>query len=104
MLIAVIIFAALLGAAFSAVLLAPFWASMKQSLWEGFNGNNPAPPPKPRTRRQVAFNVVVVSSCISLMLGIACLAVLSVRDPATVLFLTWATVGFGTWAAFGRKL
>lgn len=97
------LFAALIGTAFAAVLLAPVWGLMKRSLWEGLNGRIPAPPPRPRTRGQIAFNVVVASSCISLMLGIACLAVLPVSDPVTILFLTWAGVGFAAWVAFGRK-
>jgi uncharacterized membrane protein len=102
-LIAVMLLAALIGTAFAAVLLAPFWGLMKRSLWEGFNGGNPAPPPQPRTRRQIALNVVVVSGCVSLVFGIACLAVLPVSDPATILFLTWSAVGLATWMAFGRK-
>ncbi len=103
MLIAVILVAALIGTAYGAVLLAPFWGFMKRSLHEGSNGKTPPRPPRLRTGGEIAFNVAVVSGCISLMIGIACLAVLSLTDPATIFFLTWAAVGFAVWVAFGRK-
>lgn len=103
MLIAVILVAALIGTAYAAVLLAPIWGFIKRSLHEGSNGDNPPHSPRPRTGGEIAFNAVVVSGCISLMIGIACLAVLSLTDPATIVFMTWAAVGFAVWAAFGRR-
>lgn len=103
MLIVVLVFAALMGTAFAALLLAPGWGHMKRSLWEGFNGRSPPPSARPRTRGQIAFDVVVVSGCISLLLGIACLAVLPIRNTATLLFLAWAAVGFATWAELGKR-
>lgn len=103
MLIAVILLAALLGTAYAAVLLFPVWGFMKRSLHDGFGSKHPPHQPTRRTGGEIAFNVVVVSGCIALLVGIACWAVLSIRDPATILFLTWAAIGFAAWAAFGRK-
>ena len=103
MLIVVIIFATLIGVAWGAVLLSPFWSGMKRSLDRSGAYTLMEEASEKPTKAELVFKVAVISGIVSLIVGLACLAVLSINDPVTIFFLSWAAVGLLVWAFFGRK-
>lgn len=103
MLIAVIILAALIGTAFAGALLLPAWGSMKRALHGSPSSDHDASRPVRTSKGKFLFNMAVISGSISLLIGLACWAVLSIRDPVTIFFLMWAGVGLLTWIILGRR-
>jgi len=103
MLVVVSLVAALIGTAFAAALLLPFWGSMKRALHGSRSLPHNASRPVKATKGQVVFNVAVISGVISLLIGAASWAVFSISDPITIVFLGWAGVGMLVWLIFGRR-
>lgn len=102
MLIIIIIGGALIGTAFSAALLFPFWKYMRRSLDKSYDYRTGDLPVKPDFAKTL-FDMVVIAGIISLMIGMASWAVFSIRDSVTIFFLSVAVIAFLVWAVYGKK-